>query len=233
MIDSFRYLSLASIAVVKMLIARASKDAIPWTPVSRPLAESTVALISTAALSLNCDAVFDTQGERANPWWGDPSYRVIPRTATEADITASHLHIETAYLLQDIDVALPLRRLEELHAGRRRGMRRALALLIRGLSTRPHGVPCDERSRDGRPNEGRVGGCRSLRACLTDLLPVRRTGPTRSGVRGHQYDRAVDDSRLNGRSWCSSGRRDRVPLRPTIRAARGCRHAARCSAGDP
>jgi hypothetical protein len=114
MIDSFRYLSLASIAVVKMLIARASKDAIPWTPVSRPLAESTVALISTAALSLNCDAVFDTQGERANPWWGDPSYRVIPRTATEADITASHLHIETAYLLQDIDVALPLRRLEEL-----------------------------------------------------------------------------------------------------------------------
>lgn len=45
---------------------------------------------------------------------GDPSYRVIPCTATEPDIVASHLHIENAYLQQDLDVALPLRRLDEL-----------------------------------------------------------------------------------------------------------------------
>jgi D-proline reductase (dithiol) PrdB len=114
MVDSFRYLSLTSIAVVKMLIERASRDSIPWSPLRRPLAEATVALISTAALSMGGDAAFDAQGERANPWWGDPSYRVIPRTATERDVTASHLHIETAYLRQDLDVALPLRRLEEL-----------------------------------------------------------------------------------------------------------------------
>jgi D-proline reductase (dithiol) PrdB len=114
MVDSFRYLSLTSIAVVKMLIARASRDSIPWSPLRRPLAEAAVALISTGALSMSDDAAFDAQGERGNPWWGDPSYRVIPRTATERDVTASHLHIETAYLRQDLDVALPLRRLEEL-----------------------------------------------------------------------------------------------------------------------
>ena len=82
--------------------------------IRRPLPEVTVCLVGTAALSMKSDPPFDTEGERANPWWGDPSYRVIPRTATERDIIASHLHIENGYLQQDLDVALPLRRLDEL-----------------------------------------------------------------------------------------------------------------------
>jgi len=117
MVDSFRYLSPTSTAIVKMLIARAPAEPIPWAPLPRPLAEATIALVSTAALSMATDAAFDTEGERANPWWGDPSYRIIPRTATERDIVASHLHIESAYLHDDLDVALPLRRLEELVRG--------------------------------------------------------------------------------------------------------------------
>jgi D-proline reductase (dithiol) PrdB len=117
-IDSFKYLSPTSTAIVRMLMARGSTEPIPWTPLCRPLSDATVSLVSTAALSMKGDAPFDTEGERANPWWGDPSYRVIPRTATERDIVASHLHIENAYLQQDLDVALPLRRLDELvHAG--------------------------------------------------------------------------------------------------------------------
>jgi len=114
MVDSFRYLSQASTAIVKMLIANAPREPVPWTPLSRPLSEARIALVSTAALSMRIDRPFDTEGERANPWWGDPSYRVIPRTATEGDVVASHLHIETAYLEQDLDVVLPLRRLTEL-----------------------------------------------------------------------------------------------------------------------
>src|SRR5262245_53829750 len=99
-----------------MLIARGSgsTEPIPWTPLRCALSEATVALVSTAALSMKSDPPFDTEGERANPWWGDPSFRVIPRTATARDIVASHLHIETSYLLEDLDVALPLRRLDEL-----------------------------------------------------------------------------------------------------------------------
>ena len=113
-IDSFQYLSPTSASIIRMLIARGPTEPIPWTPLRRPLPETTVALVSTAALSMKSDPPFDTDGERANPWWGDPSYRVIPRTADERDLVASHLHIENAYLQQDLDVALPLRRLAEL-----------------------------------------------------------------------------------------------------------------------
>jgi D-proline reductase (dithiol) PrdB len=114
MVDSFRYLSPASTAIVRMLIANAPRELVPWTPLPQPLSEARIALVSTAALSMRIDRPFDTEGERANPWWGDPSYRVIPRTATERDVVASHLHIDTAYLEQDLDVVLPLRRLGEL-----------------------------------------------------------------------------------------------------------------------
>ncbi len=115
-IDSFKYLSPASTAIARMLIARGSGSAepIPWTSLVRDLAEATVTLVSTAALSMKSAPPFDTEGERANPWWGDPSYRIIPRSATSRDIVASHLHIETSYVLEDLDVALPLRRLDEL-----------------------------------------------------------------------------------------------------------------------
>jgi hypothetical protein len=101
-----------------MLIARSSASPVPWTPLRRPLEEAAIALVSTAALSMRGEPPFDAAAERANPWWGDPSYRVIPRTATERDVVASHLHIETAYLELDLDVALPLRRLAELQAER-------------------------------------------------------------------------------------------------------------------
>jgi len=115
-IDSFKYLSPTSTAIISTLIAMGpgTEEPIPWTPLARPLSAATVTLVSTAALSTKTDMLFDTESERANPWWGDPSYRIIPRTATEGDIVASHLHIDNAYLLRDLDVALPLRRLDEL-----------------------------------------------------------------------------------------------------------------------
>jgi hypothetical protein len=52
---------------------------IPWTPLSKPLADSTVALLSSVGLALKTDRPFDQEGERRNPWWGDPSYRILPR----------------------------------------------------------------------------------------------------------------------------------------------------------
>lgn len=115
-VDSFRYLNPASAAIIRSLIARAPQDPVPWTPLRRPLVEATVALVSTAGISLRTDPPFDAEGERRNPWWGDPSHRVIPRTATGADVVASHLHIETAYLSDDVNVALPLARLAELES---------------------------------------------------------------------------------------------------------------------
>lgn len=115
-VNPFKYLSPVSTMITKSLIARAPRNPVPWIPLRRPLHEATVSLVSTAGISMKGDPPFDTEGERRNPWWGDPSYRLIPRTATEADISVSHLHIEAAYIHEDLDVALPLRRLAELEA---------------------------------------------------------------------------------------------------------------------
>jgi hypothetical protein len=62
---------------------------IPWTPVRKPLAECTVAFVSSAGVSLRSQPPFDQAGERRNPWWGDPSYRLIPRATRTED---THLH---------------------------------------------------------------------------------------------------------------------------------------------
>lgn len=60
------------------------------------------------------DQPFDQDGERQNPWWGDPSFRTIPRTATEKDLEIYHLHIKPDFARRDINCLLPIRRLEEL-----------------------------------------------------------------------------------------------------------------------
>ena len=59
---------------------------------------------------------FDQDGERRDPWWGDPTHRVIPLGTTERDVRLFHLHIDTRFGQQDLDVVLPMRRLEELAA---------------------------------------------------------------------------------------------------------------------
>ena len=91
-------------------------DAIPWAPVRKPLADSKVALLSTAGLSMKGDAPFDMDFERQNPMRGDPSWRRLTAEARSGSIEANHLHIDTGYILRDLNVALPFDRLRELVA---------------------------------------------------------------------------------------------------------------------
>jgi D-proline reductase (dithiol) PrdB len=84
--------------------------------VRRPLAASKVALLSTAGLSMKGDPPFDMEMERRNPLRGDPGWRALRADATSATIEANHLHIDTSYILRDLNVALPLDRLRELVA---------------------------------------------------------------------------------------------------------------------
>ena len=113
-VDSYRFISRATKRVMQAWAKREPARDIPWTALAKPLASSTIALISSAAIALNDDKPFDQEGERQNPWWGDPSFRIIPQTATEADVRYYHLHVQTGYAAQDINCILPLRRLEEL-----------------------------------------------------------------------------------------------------------------------
>lgn len=113
-VDSYRFLDGITRRLVRSWIKLESPREIPWTPLSRPLSESTVALISTGGIALKTDRPFDQEGERRNPWWGDPSYRIIPRTARTEDIRVYHMHIDSRLAEKDVNCLLPLERLEEL-----------------------------------------------------------------------------------------------------------------------
>lgn len=114
-IDGYRFLDPASRRVMQAWADREPAPAgIPWTPLGRPLNQSRVALVSSAGIALKTDTPFDQEGERANPWWGDPSHRVIPRGTTADEIRVHHLHIDPRPGEEDLDSILPLHRLEEL-----------------------------------------------------------------------------------------------------------------------
>jgi len=102
--------------IIQAWIGREPRREVPWTPLAKPLAQCTVAVLSTAALSRTGDPTFDQEGERRNPWWGDPSFRVLPRGTRTGDVVCSHLHINPDHVQGDLDCALPLGRLEELVA---------------------------------------------------------------------------------------------------------------------
>lgn len=113
-IDSYRFLDFVSRQVMKAWAERLKPEEIPFTPLSRPLRECTVALLTTAGVARNDDCPFDQDGERRNPWWGDPSFRRIPLGTTEEDIKIYHMHIDPRFGQADLDVVLPMRRLLEL-----------------------------------------------------------------------------------------------------------------------
>ena len=89
---------------------------IPWTPLKKPISETTFTLMTSAGISMKTDAPFDVERERLEPAWGDPSSRQIPASADAADIDVNHLHINTDYILQDINVILPVKRFTEFEA---------------------------------------------------------------------------------------------------------------------
>ena len=86
---------------------------IPWTPLDKSISEATFTLMTSAGISMKSDPGFDMEREKVEPAWGDPSYREIPNTATESDIEVNHLHVNTDYIKQDINVMLPLSRFQE------------------------------------------------------------------------------------------------------------------------
>ena len=86
---------------------------IPWTPLRKPISETVFSLMTSAGINMKTDPDFDMQREKEEPTWGDPSYRKISKSATPVDIHVNHLHINTQYIKQDLNVTLPLDRFTE------------------------------------------------------------------------------------------------------------------------
>jgi len=113
---TLRAIGFANRQIVTAWTAREPAREIPWTPLEKPLNACRVALVSTAALALNGDEPFDQEGERRDPWWGDPSYRVLSRDTRTGDAVSYHMHIDTSVPERDLDSVMPLARLAELES---------------------------------------------------------------------------------------------------------------------
>ncbi len=114
-VDGFRFLPPGLRAWIKTFIPDEDfKEYIPWMPMAKPLNHTTIALVTSAGISLKTDPPFDMEREKREPLWGDRSYREIPRGTMEKDIEVNHLHINTNYIKRDINVILPLARMAEL-----------------------------------------------------------------------------------------------------------------------
>lgn len=117
-VDSFRFTDPAVKLIAKAWIGRdlkrSQKEQIPWTPLGKKLSECRVALISSGGIALKGDRPFDQEGERQNPWWGDPSFRVIPKDTRTGDVAFYHLHIDSRPAEEDLNCLLPLERLQAL-----------------------------------------------------------------------------------------------------------------------
>jgi D-proline reductase (dithiol) PrdB len=145
-IDSYRFLDFATRQIMKAWAARQEPGAIPFTRLGKPLRECSVALVSTAGVARSDDRPFDQDGERRDPWWGDPSFRAIPLGTAEKDVRLYHMHIDPRFGEADLDVVLPMRRLAELAGEGAVGRAAATHYSIgagpqRGLPAGGHGRP--------------------------------------------------------------------------------------------
>ena len=88
-----------------------------WADLDKPLGTARIGLLSSAGMFIAGEQQpFDVERERREPTWGDPTLRIIPNDVTQAQLDATHLHINTTDLLSDKNVALPIDRLNELVA---------------------------------------------------------------------------------------------------------------------
>jgi D-proline reductase (dithiol) PrdB len=81
----------------------------PWAPLTKPLSQCRVALVTTAGVHRKGDPPFDMEDKE-----GDPSYRVIPRGAERDALCITHDYYDHRDADKDINIVLPLDRLREL-----------------------------------------------------------------------------------------------------------------------
>jgi len=116
-VDSFRYLPKSFQAFFADVAPLEGETEPVWADFGPRLADARIALLSSGGLSCPTQAAFDTDRERAEPTWGDPSWRPIPKDVGQGDLSMAHLHVNTDDFAADHEVAMPLRALDHLVEG--------------------------------------------------------------------------------------------------------------------
>jgi len=113
-VDSYTFLP-RLIAAFYQMVEVESELPIPWTSLSRPLSESKFGLVTSGGLFHKVSQPpFDLERERAEPTWGDPTYRIIPSSIRQDEIGVSHLHINPCWAESDFNILLPINRFQDL-----------------------------------------------------------------------------------------------------------------------
>lgn len=113
-VDSYRFLDGITRRMIKTWVGLGHPAGIPWTPLTKPLSECNVAMVTSGGIALKTDRPFDQDIERQDPWWSDPTYRLLPRSTTSEDVEVYHLHINPDLPKRDLNCILPLERLAEM-----------------------------------------------------------------------------------------------------------------------
>ena len=115
LVDSYRFLPRSFIPLYERVHPLPEESERVWAPFVGRLADASIALVTSAGLSLaGRQAPFDLDRERAEPTWGDPSFRVLPHDLAGTQVVMSHLHVNDADVLADPNVALPVDVLDDL-----------------------------------------------------------------------------------------------------------------------
>lgn len=80
----------------------------PVTPLSKPLSECKLALVTTGGLHLKTDAPFDTKFKG-----GDCSYRMLPDDVKREDIMVTHESYDHKFINEDLNCVFPIDRMRE------------------------------------------------------------------------------------------------------------------------
>jgi D-proline reductase (dithiol) PrdB len=86
-----------------------SRKCVPYTPVTTPLSDMSVAIVSSTGIYLA------DQHEPFNDN-GDDSYRVLPADFDVANVRFKHGHYDTSEAEKDVNVVFPIERLREFAA---------------------------------------------------------------------------------------------------------------------
>lgn len=81
----------------------------PWAPFTKPISQCRIALVTTAGVHLTVDTPFDMADKN-----GDPTFRLIPRTATCEALRITHDYYDHRDADKDLNIVFPLARLREL-----------------------------------------------------------------------------------------------------------------------
>ena len=94
-----------------------SEGAIPWSELEKPLGACKVAVVTTAGVHHDNQKPFDMRDSN-----GDPSYRELDTATIRSGFTITHDYYDHTDAERDLNIVLPLDRLEELvakgHLGR-------------------------------------------------------------------------------------------------------------------